>query len=227
MTEHPHLIAVAHGTKNVDGVAELRRLTNLVRTALPEVRVELCFVDVIDPRLPEMLDRLPGPCVVVPLLLATGYHVKTDIPEAVTGRADVVVTAPIGPDEKVSRAVQHRLEQARATGAGDVAEPVGEDDVIVMSAGSSDPEARHQLAQVAVHLGQWNTHAVSFGQITNDTAPIASASPTVQVANYLLAPGYFNDLLQRDALGLVVGRPIGAHPLVAEVIVDRYRAALS
>jgi sirohydrochlorin ferrochelatase len=230
VTGFPTLVAVAHGTKNINGLAELRRLTNIVRTKLPGVPVELCFVDVVSPRLVETLAEVRGPAVVVPLLLATGYHVKVDIPAAVGDRAQTVVSDPIGPDERVSRAVQQRLDQAQAA-FRDPDEPEDEDqgarpgEVILVGAGSSDREARKQLAEVAGHLRAWNQCRVTIAQLSDDD-PFAKVSNTVQVANYLLAPGHFDTLLRNQTAGHVVGAPIGAHPLVAEVIIDRYRSGV-
>ncbi|MGX7681714.1 sirohydrochlorin chelatase [Jatrophihabitans sp. DSM 45814] len=221
----PTLVAVAHGTKDADGIAQLRRLCNVVRTKLPGVAIELCFVDVVEPRLAGVLEALRGPAVVVPLLLATGHHVKSDIPSAVGDRPRTIVTAPIGPDERVSGAVQARLEQARAAFDWDEDEP-REDEVVVMAAGSSDPEARLQLAAVGRQLEAWNSHHVTIAQLT-DKDPFARLSPTVQVATYLLSSGHFNDKLRGQTAEHVVGEPIGAHPLVAEVIVERYLAGVS
>jgi sirohydrochlorin ferrochelatase len=52
----------------------------------------------------------------------------------------------------------------------------------------------------------------------------------VVVATYLLAPGFFADRIRRDALAAgarAVSAALGAIPEVAEVILDRYRAAQS
>jgi sirohydrochlorin ferrochelatase len=232
VAERPLLIAAAHGTRNVDGLAELRRLTNVVRTSLPDVEVELCFVDVAEPSVAQALAAAVGPVVVVPLLLSTGQHVKVDIPAAVAGRANTVVTAPIGPDERISRAVQLRLDQARAAYAadrggnseeGDALEPrpAPRGPIVLVSAGSSDPQARVQLAEVADHLRRWNTWPVTIAQLTESDV-LSHARGETQVANYLLASGFFNDKLRGQAEGLVLAAPLGAHPLVAQVIVERY-----
>jgi sirohydrochlorin ferrochelatase len=178
--------------------------------------VELCYVDVVGPSLADTLAALDGPAVVVPLLLATGYHVKKDIPGMVGDRPDTVVTAPIGPDETVSRAMQERLDAARGRPA----------DVLVIAAGSSDPEARVQLAEVAAQLRPWNPAGVSYAQLT-DAEPLAALGPDTQIATYLLAPGYFHTSLRERADGHLVSEPIGAHPLVARVILERYDAAVA
>ena len=217
----PTLVAVAHGTRNRDGISELSRLADLVRNDLAaagraDVDVELCYVDVLGPSLADTLDTLTGGAVVVPLLLATGFHVGQDIPRMVGERPATVVTHPIGPDREVSRAMQARLEAARAeTGAAPA-------DVLVIAAGSSDPAARDQLAEVADQLSAWNPAAVHFAQLS-ESHPFAALGTHTQIASYLLAPGHFHASLRNRAAGHVVSEPIGAHPLVAGVIVDRYR----
>src|SRR5882757_1164499 len=74
------LLAAAHGTRSVAGLATIRALIDQVRLARPALDVDLCFLDVLGPRLAERLDALPGPAVVVPVLLSAGYHVLDDIP---------------------------------------------------------------------------------------------------------------------------------------------------
>jgi sirohydrochlorin ferrochelatase len=54
---------------------------------------------------------------------------------------------------------------------------------------------------------------------------LSHARGETQVANYLLSAGFFYDKLRAQAEGLVLGAPIGAHPLVAQVIVERYGEA--
>jgi len=125
----PTLIAAAHGTANKAGRAELARLVDLVRDHRPGLAVELCFIDVVEPSLANTLSRVEGPAVVVPLLLSTGYHVKVDIPAVVADRPATAISAPLGPDRKISRAVWLRLLEARPDGEGD-------DAVIVIGAGS-------------------------------------------------------------------------------------------
>ena len=109
-------------------------------------------------------------------------------------------------------------------------------DVVLFSAGSSDPEAFEQLAAVAGQLerlirqseGSDRTRVYpSFLSTADGWATDLPEDP--DVANYLLAPGHFNDLLRRQAAtGLnarSIAAPIGAHPLVARVICDRYDEA--
>ena len=97
----PRLLVAAHGTESAAGSATTAALVAAVADALPGVPVTSCFLDVVGPSLTEELDAAAGPAVVVPLLLSTGYHVQTDIPAVVAGRAGVRVTAHLGPDPLV------------------------------------------------------------------------------------------------------------------------------
>jgi sirohydrochlorin ferrochelatase len=151
------------------------------------------------------------------VFLSTGYHVITDIPATTSNRRDTVVTAPIGPDPRISEAALARLAEAGERRAADDADSP----LALISAGSSDPKAREQLEEVAAQLRELTGLPVSIGQLT-DLDPFAGVPDDAEVVNYLLAPGFFDDQLRAKAGGRVVGRPIGAHPLAAEVIVARY-----
>jgi sirohydrochlorin ferrochelatase len=56
---------------------------------------------------------------------------------------------------------------------------------------------------------------------------VATAETPVEIANYLLAEGYFDDRLRRIAADLgvvVVGAPLGAHPALVALTLARYDA---
>ncbi len=105
------LLVVAHGTASAAGSATTARLVAAIAAARPQTAVEVCFLDVAAPRLRDALDDRPT--VVVPLLLSTGYHVQTDIPQAVAGRAHIRVAAHLGPDPLLADALADRLGGSR------------------------------------------------------------------------------------------------------------------
>jgi sirohydrochlorin ferrochelatase len=218
---NPTLLAVAHGTSNPAGLAVLYETIDLAGQAAPDVKLVLSFIQLASPSLIDAVQAVRGPAVLVPLLLSTGYHVTTDITRAVSGRRDIAVTEPLGPDPRISAAAQHRLEEAasRFTGSGHA--KVGRDRVVV-SAGSSDPDALRQLQQVANHLTELAPGRVEVRQLS-EFDPFAGISSDALVVNYLLAPGKFDGRLRQLAGARVVGEPIGAHPLVIEVVLERYR----
>lgn len=232
----PYLIACAHGTRSREGRDVVRALMMRVRDLLPHVPLREAYVDVQSPDLVDVVRALAPACseirtresegtaaaVVVPLLLSTGIHVGQDIAEAVAGR-DAVAAAPLGPDRRLAQVMAERLEEAGTR----------PDDAIVMAAaGTRDPAgqamAEEMAALLAEHLGR--PVAIAHIAAAQPSVPeaIAAARETgarVALANYLLAPGYFHTLLEQAGADVLAG-PLGDHPLVAEVVVDRYQAVL-
>src|SRR4051794_16254870 len=129
------------GPASAEGSATTARLVDAVRAARPGVPVDLAFLDVAEPRLPEVLDDRPT--VLVPLLLSTGYHVQTDIPGAVTGFPAVQVSRHLGPHPLLADALVDRLPGRP-----------GEGSVALVAAGSSRPEAADDLAAMSALLGR-------------------------------------------------------------------------
>jgi sirohydrochlorin ferrochelatase len=211
---NPHLLAVAHGTANPAGLSANEHLIERVRALRPEISVTLCWLDIASPSLAGALAQLTGPVVVVPVLLCTGYHVKTDIPAEIAGREATVQAGHLGPDQRVVTAVAQRLKEAGGAGRP----------VVLVGSGSSDPEARIELQRAAGLLAGLTGSEVTVAQLSEDD-PLAGAGPETEVASYLLATGYFAQRLQRLAGSRTVSEPIGAHPLIADVILDRYDAA--
>jgi sirohydrochlorin ferrochelatase len=220
VSEHrtpPTLLAVAHGTRDRAGVAEIERLAELVRLARAEVEVRLCWLELAAPLLADLLAGIAGPVVVVPLLLSTGYHVKIDITTVVGSRPATAVAAQLGPDPRITAVVLQRLREAGGVPAA----------AVLFASGSSDPEAADNLAAAAGQLeGQAGCRV--YPRFLTDERWRDGLPPGVGVANYLLAPGYFNDRLR--AFGSQLGsdrvaEPIGAHPAVAEVVWERYDQA--
>lgn len=223
----PVLVACAHGTRSADGRATVRALADDVRALRPGLRVVEAFVDVQEPAVGDAVADVLGEApaasdlraVVTPLLLSTGHHVRHDIGAAVAGRP-VRAATPLGPDERLVRILLERLHEAGA-------EPG--DAVVVAAAGSSDPEAAEAVEQVVAGVrAAWaGPVTVGYGAAASPTVPQAvaaarSAGATrVVVAAYLLAPGHFHGALV-GAGADVLTAPLGPHPLLARIVLDRY-----
>jgi len=189
--------------------------------------VELGWLERVRPAAAEVLRGLAGPVVVVPVLLSTGYHVKVDIAALVGDRPRTVVARQLGPDRRITAIVADRLRPGRHRGA----------DVVLFGAGSSDPEALAHLAEVATDLqallraDEPGTSPVVHPRFLTDVEGWRRGIPDgADLANYLLAPGHFNDRLPDRAARLGSrwwAPPLGAHPALAAVIWDRYDEALA
>lgn len=243
MTGLASLVLAAHGTRDPAGIAELERLASLVSVRLPGVAVRVGYVDVLGPSVSSVLSSVDGPVTLVPLFLASGYHVHSDIPAAVAeaARDDVTVTTPLGPDPALIGVALDRLRAAGAhladpvaahlAGPADahlagaaVAPPTGPADAVVLAAaGSADPRAIADVELAARLLG------APAGFIATSSPSVASVvrslrarrrGTRIAIASWLLAPGFFHTQLAKAGAD-IVAEPLGAHPAVADLIVRR------
>ncbi len=227
----PALVLCAHGTRDPLGRETVRAVLAAVAERLPDVEVLEAYVDVHGPEVAEVVAGLPradGDAVagvVVPLLLAAGYHVHVDIAAAVAGRADVRATGALGPDDLLVDVLVERLAAAGAPREGVV---------VLAPAGSSDARAQADSSDMAARLEQRWGATVQLGFAAGPTPTVSDAvaaarasapDAPVTVASYLLAPGFFQRRLEESGADVVTG-PIAPHPLVVEIVLARYRAAL-
>lgn len=221
----PTLVLVAHGTRDPRGVELVAAVAERVAEFVGTTRV--AFVDVLGPAPAEVLRALPGPAIVVPAFLASGYHVHTDVPREVaeSGHTDVRVAPALGPDPMLARALRSRLREA-GWRRGDA--------VVLAAAGSSDPRALRDVRRSAQLLGELTGGraevgyvATAYPRVPDVVARVRGATGRrVFVASYLLAHGLFHGrLAEAGADG--VAEPIGIHRDVIRLLVSRYTAAVS
>lgn len=85
------VLVVGHGTRNKLGSAQLLRLVEHIRELIPQASVFGCFLELAEPDIAKGVQRLQEmgctSLVVVPVLLFTAAHAKSDIPDAVQEHA--------------------------------------------------------------------------------------------------------------------------------------------
>ncbi|GAA4576177.1 sirohydrochlorin chelatase [Planotetraspora kaengkrachanensis] len=219
------LVLAAHGARGEEWGSVMRSLAELVRRARPGRRVELGFLELSSPALIDVLAAVPGPVVVVPLLLAGGYHVHIDLPSVIARtRPDARVTGQLGPHPLLTAVLARRLVAAGLRSC---------DAVVLGAAGSSDPAALEDVRAAArllsVRLSRPVTAAfASAGTPTVDQAleRIRSGpAPRTVIASYLLAPGHFHERLIASGAD-AVGAPIGVDDDVAALVWRRFDRAV-
>jgi sirohydrochlorin ferrochelatase len=226
------LIAASHGTDNSDGAAAISALVSEVQKVLPDIGVYEAFVDVQDPDVPAVLAAAGSaePAIVVPLLLATGYHVRQDIADATfAAGSHTQITPALGPDERLVEVLVERLEQVGHQ---------SDDLVILTVAGSSDSraQAESQLVQLMLEAALGKKVELAFLSAAEpklkDLVPklkFQNPRKRVVVATYLLAEGYFAGVAKKVGAHLVSepllvnGAPVPQQ--LVEIIVDRFMAA--
>ncbi|WP_020667997.1 sirohydrochlorin chelatase [Amycolatopsis nigrescens] len=215
------IVLAAHGTRDPAGARVVAELADLVRARGVPVRV--AYADVRAPDVTEVLRGLRRPAVVVPAFLASGYHVRTDIPAQIeaAGHPAVTVADAFGPAPELLDVLADRLRAAGYRRG---------DRVLLGAAGSSDPHALAEVRSAADALAARLATPVRVGYAATASpslADLAGATPgRVAVASWLLAPGLFHRRA-RDSGAAVVSDPLGAHPRVADLILRRYSEALT
>jgi sirohydrochlorin ferrochelatase len=220
------VFAASHGTSSPTGQASVARLVEAVGTRLsaPVVR---CHVDVEQPSVPSALAAAPSGtrAIVVPLLLSAGYHVYVDLAEAADeSPVGTEVAAALGPDARLAEVLARRLAEAGWLPGSPV---------VLAAAGSSDERAVVDCRRAGELLAERLGVPVSVGFLSAAepalpeavaAARAAAAGAPVYVSPYLLAPGYFLDLV--DAAGAdVVAAPLltpeSTPPELVEIVAER------
>jgi sirohydrochlorin ferrochelatase len=218
----PALLAVAHGSRNPAAADVIRGIAREIRRLAPVLDVRVAFLGHAAPSLPEELGSAGSNAVIVPLLLSTGYHLTADITGAASS-AGARVAEPLGPDELLLTALTARLAEAGV--------PDGTP-LVLAAAGSSDPAAAGEVRQQAELLAGLRGVPVLAAFATAARPTVADAVTglrertglPVAVASYLLAPGHFQDQLAASGADWVTS-PLGEHPALAGLVIDRYRTA--
>lgn len=220
-----NLVLVAHGTRKPGGVSLIGELAERVGATLGRP-IRVSFVDVLGPTPTEVLGELSDvPVTVVPAFLASGYHVRHDLPAHVhaSGHRDVVVTPALGPDPEMVRVVTYRLlESGWRQG----------DSVILAAAGTSDPGAQRDLRITATMLSSTIGSRVELAYAATGEPRVADAVASLRrkgagrifAASYLLSDGLFQDRLRASGADVVTD-PLGLHPGTVRLIASRFRRA--
>ncbi|WP_344043206.1 sirohydrochlorin chelatase [Nocardioides panacihumi] len=211
-------MTVAHGTRHAAGNRVAAEITRRAGERLG-VDSRVSYVELCAPLFADVVASGDEPMVAVPLLLSRGHHVAVDLPAAARGAAGAItVTPPLGPHPLLARAQSARLIEAGAAPG---------DPVVMIAAGSQDARAEEDLRASARLLGAvWGTRvrvAVLSGTGPRPEEVLAVGDA---VSPYLLAPGHFADRARTLALSFgaaVVAEPIGVHPLVVDLVVERAR----
>lgn len=209
------LVATSHGTGVPAARSAVGRLVAAVREAAPHLDVRSAFVDVQPPRVDTVLDAVDGPAVVVPLLLAPGFHVRVDI--ACAARRDwVVASGTLGTDDRLTTVLLRRLRQVGATS----------DDVVVLgSAGSTDPAALASIDRAADLLAEAWGAPIAVGHVGGSGRPLAEVVAEVErpgrrtvAVSYLMAPGFFQGRVQRCGADLVTAPVLDGRAVDDELV---------
>jgi sirohydrochlorin cobaltochelatase len=114
-TSQPPLILFAHGARDPRWAEPFEAMRAALRARQPARRVELAYLELMAPSLPEVAARLHADgerhARVVPLFLATGGHLRRDLPKTIEAiRSDLPgftldVLPPLGESPQMREAI--------------------------------------------------------------------------------------------------------------------------
>jgi sirohydrochlorin ferrochelatase len=230
------LVLTAHGSKDPRSAANARAVAARLRRMRPGLDVRVAFCEQNAPNLIDVLTGLPGSrqAVVTPLLLASAYHARLDIPKQIARAAahGVRQADVLGQDDRLVSVLRERLADL---GVSPLDHELG---VLVVAIGSSNSAVNVRTAQVASALAagtRWAGATMAFA--TRPEPSVAEAANRLRrrgarrlvIAPWFLAPGRITDRVWTYARdnGIPMAPPLGAHRLVAEIVLDRYDQALA
>ncbi|MGE6631340.1 sirohydrochlorin chelatase [Bacillus sp. NPDC077027] len=220
---------------------------SFMRSCMPHIDAEIqeiCFLELTEPSIEEGF----AACVrqgathiaIVPLLLLTAMHAKSDIPEEIhqvkSRYPHVVVTygRPIGVNQEVTKAVVTRIEEA---GYQDECARI-----VLIGRGSSDPDVKRDICAIAEEVQVMKPSAQVIPCFITACEPHyqdilaglneADDSP-VYLVPYLLFTGILMKEIEAEASKLKeriknvkVCRYIGFHPHVRAAYIERVKETI-
>ncbi len=227
------MILTAHGSADPRSSAITHAVADEIRLLRPGLDVRVAFCEKNSPNLRDVLRTVPGPAVVTPLLLASAYHARVDIPAMIDDAgADVLQADTLGEDPRLVEVMRERLAEV------DVSERDRELGVLVVAVGASRAEANARTATLAETLAEGTRWAgVQVGYATGPHPSVIDGigllrqrgARRVVLAPWFIAPGRITDRVAEIAstAGVSMAEPLGAHPLMAATVLDRFDRAVA
>lgn len=115
------LVLFAHGSRDPDWAAPFAAIRQKIAGVRPGLDVELAFLELMQPSLPEAVDRVVsngcGRVVIAPLFMAQGAHLKRDLAQLTASlnarhpHLELIALPAVGEAEPVADAISTWLVQ--------------------------------------------------------------------------------------------------------------------
>jgi sirohydrochlorin ferrochelatase len=242
--DSPSLLLVGHGSRSAKGVAAYWEFASVLRDRAPGLRIGCGFIELAEPDLDTAIDDLVDAgateIIAVPLVLLGAGHLKSDGP-ATLARArhrHPAVTFSYARDLGIHPAVLRVAEERIKAAAPDQA-----DAVVIVSRGSSDPDANSDLYKVGRLLADSRGLGLvepSFVSLAPPDVPAALercrrlGATRIAVVPYFLFTGVLVNRIHAQAaayaeehpeLRITVGSELGADPRIADLVLERFEEA--
>ncbi len=226
---HPALVLTAHGSADPRSSATTHAVAEQIRRLRPWLDVRVAFCERSEPNLRDVLAGLDRPALVTPLLLASAYHARIDIPALIDeAKVPVRQADTLGEDPRLVAVLRQRLAEQDLGPHRDVG-------VLVVAVGSSHAAANARTATLADALGgDWAAVRVGYAttqpSVSDGIAELRDlGARRIVVAPWFIAPGVITDRVAGIAAAenVAMAEPLGAHRLVAATVLDRFDGAIA
>jgi sirohydrochlorin ferrochelatase len=253
MADQPALLLVGHGSRSAAGVAAYWDFAEVLKAEAPKLDVGCGFIELASPDLDTAVDRLVADgatsVVAVPLVLLGAGHLKNDGPAALArGRlrhpgVHFSYARDLGIHPAPLAVAEDRIRAATSTWS----RPAGGDvtAVVLVSRGSSDPDANADLYKVARLL--WDGRGIdlvepAFVSLAPPSVPDALercrrlGATRIAVVPYFLFTGVLVERIGDDTarwaadhpeVAVTCGAELGADPRLARLVLERYAEAVA
>lgn len=165
------MLLVGHGSRSPHSEIEMRAIGDLMAKAMPDVAVDVGFLELTEPPaglvLDALVDRGCRRVVVLPLMLLAAGHGKNDVPAVVLeGRlrhpgVDLVFGSPLGVGRDLVGILGGRVDEAGGHGLP----------LLVVARGTSDPDANAEAYRATRLVAEWTGAPFTHTAFTGVTWP--------------------------------------------------------
>jgi precorrin-8X/cobalt-precorrin-8 methylmutase len=246
------IVIAGHGSRDPDAVREFEALVKLVQQRAPDQVIHHGYLEFSSPTISEAIEQNIAAgmtqIAVVPGVLLAARHAKNDMPSELLAMAskypalDFHFGAPLNLHPQLLQLAQERIIEAESTSQ----QTVRRDDtcLVLVGRGTTDPDANGEVSKLARMLEE----GMGFGGVyvcySGTAKPLVAdglrAAAMLGFARIIVLPFFLFDgvLVKRiyaavDALRerepsveVLSAAYFGAHPYVADVMIERAREAV-
>ena len=246
--ESPAFLIVGHGSRDPRGATEFHELVELVRERNPSLPVEGGFIELSRPPIGECVDRIAAEGVrnvaAVPLMLLAAGHAKDDIPATLVREKlnhpemDFQYGRAFGVRPELLELMEERISAV-----------VSEDEkpdtaVLVVSRGSSDPDANSDIAKLTRLFYEGRKYPLVESAFISMTPPTVHegldrcrklGATRIVVFSYFLFTGVLEERIREQTEAFAAGNEdveiryagyFGPDERVADLLMERYDEAV-
>jgi len=252
-SERSGIVIAGHGSRDPDAVREFEALVALVKARAPQDVVTHGYLEFATPTIGEAAQACVAEgadqVALVPAVLLAARHAKNDMPVEMLALArdlpdtDFHFGAPMSLDPKLLQLAQERIVEAEGMSPRTVRRQ--DTCLVVVGRGTTDPDANGEVAKLARMLEEGMGFGAAYVCYSGTAQPLVADGlrratrlgyERIVVLPFFLFDGVLvkriyaaaDDLREREpALEVLKAGYFGAHPLVADVLIDRAREAVA